>query len=105
MSNVQPVTVSAQADAKFVRILRCYKFMKQIKQIQLIVVLLLAMVLFTYGISLTALFLTIALCLGTMIYLVVSQENIISEMQRVLYNICLQSVTEQVEVSVDQNQD
>ena len=105
MSNVQPVTVSAQADANFVRILRCYKFMKQIKQIQLIIVLLLAMVPFTYGVGLTALFLTIALCLGTMIYLVVSQENIISEMQRALYNICLQSVTEQVEPHVDQNQD
>ena len=93
MSNEHPIHVSAQCNANFVRILRCYKFMKQIKQIELIVILLLAMVPFSYGIGLTALFLTIALCLDTMIYLVVSQENIISEMQRALYqmhfNTCL----------------
>ena len=74
--------------------------MKQIKQIELIVIILLAIVPFSYGIGLTA------LCLGTMIYIVVLQENIITEMQRALYNICIQSVTEQVETpDIDQNQD
>ena len=103
MSSMQPVTVNAQADGNFVRILRYYRQLKTIKQIQLICVLLLAMIPFTWGLGLVALFLTILLCLATMVYLVVSQENVISELQRALYNICLKSVTEQVEV--DQNED
>ena len=103
MTDVQLVTVSAQADHNFVTILRCYKHLKTIKQNQLICVLLLAMIPFTWGLGLVALFLTITLCLATMVYLVVSQENIISELQRALYGICLKSVSEQVEV--DQNED
>ena len=61
------------------------------------------MIPFTWGLGITALFLTISLCLATMVYLVVSQENVISELQQALYSICLKSVTEQVEV--DQNED
>ena len=106
MSDVQPITVTAQADRNFVIILNCYRHLKTIKKIQLICVLLLAMVPFTWGLGLVALFLTLSLCLATMVYLVVSQENIINELQRALYSICLKSVSEQVDVDqVDQNED
>ena len=65
------------------------------------------MVPFAWGISAIAVFLTLALCLGTMAYLVVSQENVISELQRALYSICLRSVSEQVNVDdqVNPNED
>ena len=91
-------------------ILNCYRHLKTIKKInkiQLICVLLLAMVPFAWGLGLVAVFLTLSLCLATMVYLVVSQENIISELQRALYSICLKSVSEQVNVDdqVDQNED
>ena len=107
MSDSRPITVTAQADRNFVIILSCYKHLKTIKKISLICVLLLAMVPFAWGISVIAVFLTLSLCLGTMVYLVVSQENVISELQRALYSICLKSVSEQVNVDdqVDQNED
>ena len=42
-----------------------------------------------------------------MAYLVVSQENVISELQRALYSICLRSVSEQINVDdqVNPNED
>ena len=56
------------------------------------------MVPFAWVVSAAAVILTLALCLGTMAYLVVSQENVISELQRALYSICLRSVSEQINV-------
>ena len=94
--NNNPITVTAQADANFVILLNAYKHLKAIKKIALISVLLLAMVPFAWGISAGAVVLTLALCLGTMAYLVVSQEQVISQLQRALYSICLKSVTDQV---------
>ena len=107
MSDSRPITVTAQADCNFVIILSCYKHLKTIKKISLICVLLLAMFPFAWGISAIAVFLTLSLCLGTMVYLCVSQENVISELQPALYSICLKSVSEQVNVDdqVDQNED
>ena len=64
----------------------------------LVCVLLLSMVLFAWGISTLAVFVTLVLCLGTLAYIVVSQEQVNSELQRALYSICLRSVTEQVNV-------
>ena len=69
----QPITVTAQADRNFVILLNAYKHLKAIKKIALISVLLVAMVPFAWGVS------AAALCLGTMAYLVVSQEQVISE--------------------------
>ena len=105
--NNQPITVTAHADRNFVIILNAYRHLKTIKKISLICVLLLAMVPFAWGISAVAVFLTLALCLGTMAYLVVSQENVISELQRALYSICLRSVSEQINVDdqVNPNED
>ena len=105
--NNQPITVTAHADRNFVIILNAYRHLKTIKKISLICVLLLAMVPFAWGISAIAVFLTLALCLGTMAYLVVSQENVISDLQRALYSICLRSVSEQVDVDdqVNPNED
>ena len=105
--NNQPITVTAHADRHFVIILNAYKHLKAIKKISLICVLLLTMVPFAWGISAVAVFLTLALCLGTMAYLVVSQENVISELQRALYSICLRSVSEQINVDdqVSPNED
>ena len=62
---------------------------------------------FAWGVSAAAVILTLALCLGTMAYLVVSQENVISELQRALYSICLRSVSEQINVDdqVNPNED
>ena len=107
MNNVQPVHVSATCDTNFVRILNCYKSMKINKQIQLLVLLLIIMVLFSYGIGFFGLFLTITVCVATMVYLVVQQEKIISEMQKSLYQICLKGISEQTEQpeDLDQNQD
>ena len=107
MSDSRPITVTAHADRNFVIILNAYRHLKTIKKISLICALLLAMVPFAWGISAIAVFLTLALCLGTMAYLVVSQENVISELQRALYSICLRSVSEQINVDdqVNPNED
>ena len=103
----QPITVTAQADRNFVILLNAYKHLKSIKKIALICVLLVAMVPFAWVISAAAVILTLGLCLGTMAYLVVSQEAVISELQRALYSICLKSVSEQVNIDddVDPSQD
>ena len=105
--NNRPITVTAHADRNFVILLNPYRHLKTIKKISLICVLLLTMVPFAWGISAIAVFLTLALCLGTMAYLVVSQENVISELQRALYSICLRSVSEQVNIDdqVNPNED
>ena len=101
--NNQPITVTAQADRNFVIILNAYRHLKTIKKITLICVLLLTMVPFAWGISVVVVFLTLALCLGTMAFLVVSQEQVISELQRALYSICLRSVSEQINVDDEVN--
>ena len=103
----QPITVTAHADRNFIILLNAYKHLKSIKKIALICVLLVAMVPFAWGVSAAAVILTIGLCLGTMAYLVVSQEAVISELQRALYSICLKSVSEQVNIDddVDPSQD
>lgn len=103
----QPITVTAHADRNFVILLNAYKHLKSIKKIALICVLLVAMVPFAWVISAAAVILTLGLCLGTMAYLVVSQEAVISELQRALYSICLRSVSEQVNIDddVDPSQD
>ena len=98
MSDGNPITVTAQADRNFVILLNAYKHLKVIKKIALISVLLIAMVPFAWGVSAGAVVLTLALCLGTMAYLVVSQEQVISELQRALYGICLRSVSDQVNI-------
>ena len=98
MSDGNPITVTAQADRNFVILLNAYKHLKVIKKIALISVLLIAMVPFAWGVSAAAVVLTLALCLGTMAYLVVSQEQVISELQRALYSICLKSVSDQVNI-------
>ena len=98
MSDSQPVTVSCVADRNFVTILNAYKHLKTIKKLTLVSVLILMMVPFAWGISSLAVFLTLALCLATLAYLVVSQEQVNSELQRALYSICLRSVTEQLNV-------
>ena len=98
MSDGNPITVTAQADRNFVILLNAYKHLKVIKKIALISVLLIAMVPFAWGVSAAAVVLTLALCLGTMAYLVVSQEQVISELQRALYGICLKSVSDQVNI-------
>ena len=105
--NNEPIHVSATYDTNFVHILRCYKSMKINKQIQLIVLLLVNMIPFSYGLGFLVLLLTITVCVGTMIYLIAQQEDIISEMQKSLYQICLKSITEQTDrpADVDQNQD
>ena len=105
--NNQPITVTAHADRNFVIILNAYKHLKAIKKISLICILLLAMVPFAWAVSAAAVILTLALCLGTMAYLVVSQEQVISELQRALYSICLRSVSEQINVDdqVNPNED
>ena len=105
--NNQSITVTAQADRNFVILLNAYKHLKAIKKMALICVLLVAMVPFAWGVSAAAVVLTLALCLGTMAYLVVSQEQVISELQRALYSICLKSVSDQVNIDdeVDPNQD
>ena len=103
----RPITVTAQADSNFIILLNGYKNLKSIKKIALICVLLLTMIPFAWGISAAAVILTLGLCLGTMAYLVVSMETVISELQRALYRICLRSVSEQVNIDgdVDPSQD
>ena len=103
----QSITVTAHADRNFIILLNAYKHLKSIKKIALICVLLVAMVPFAWGVSAAAVILTLGLCLGTMAYLVVSQEAVISELQRALYSICLRSVSEQVNIDddVDPSQD
>ena len=104
----QPITVTAHADRNFIILLNGYKHLKSIKKIALICVLLIIMVPFAWGVSAAAVILTLGLCLGTMAYLVVSMESVISELQRALYSICLRSVSEQVNIDdgdVDPSQD
>ena len=103
----QPITVTAHADSNFIILLNGYKHLKSIKKIALICVLLITMIPFAWGVSAAAVILTLGLCLGTMAYLVVSMESVISELQRALYSICLRSVSEQVNIDgdVDPSQD
>ena len=103
----QPITVTAHADRNFIILLNGYKHLKSIKKIALICVLLITMVPLAWGVSAAAVILTLGLCLGTMAYLVVSMESVISELQRALYSICLRSVSEQVNIDddVDPSQD
>ena len=105
--NNAPIMVTAQADRNFVIILNAYKHLKTIKKITLICVLILTMVPFVWGVSTLAVVLTLALCLGTLAYIVVSQEQVISELQRALYSICLRSVSEQVNADgeINSNED
>ena len=98
MSNDQPITVSCVADRNFVTFLTAYKHLKQLKQLTLVSCLLLSMVPFAWGVSTLLVFVTLVLCLGTLAYIVVSQERVNSELQRALYSICLRSVAEQVNV-------
>ena len=98
-----PVMVTAVADTNFVTILNAYKHLKTIKKLTLISVLFLAMMPFVYGISAVAVFVTLVLCLGTLAFIVVSQEQVITEIQRALYSICLRSVSEQVNVDGEMN--
>ena len=93
-----PIMVTCQADRNFVTILNAYRHLKIIKKLTLVSVLIIMTVPFAWGISSLAVFLTLALCLATLAYLVVSQEQVNSELQRALYSICLRSVTEQVNV-------
>ena len=101
-NNQQPITVTAQADRNFVILLNGYKHLKAIKKVTLICVLLVAMIPFAWTVSAAAVVLTLVLCLGTMAYLVVSQEQVISELQRALYSICLRSVSDQVNIDDDE---
>ena len=98
-----PVMVTAVADRNFVTILNAYKHLKTIKKLTLISVLFLTMMPFVYGISAVAVFVT----LGTLAFIVVSQEQVITEIQRALYSICLRSVSEQVNVDgeINSNED
>ena len=89
-------------------LLNGYKHLKEIKKITLICLLLVAMVPFAWIISAVAVFVTLALCLGTLAYVVISQEQVLSELQRALYSICLRSVSDQVDLNdgeVDPSQD
>ena len=88
MNNEQAVHVSATCDSNFVRILDCYKSMKIKNQIQYFVLLLIIMVPFSYGIGFLGLFLTITVCVVTVVYLLVQQVHI-------LYQNCLKSISEQ----------
>ena len=99
---MQPVHVQATCDFNFVRLLDVYKQMKIDRQIAYLLVILMIMILFSYGIGFIALIFTIAICIGTMMYLVVQQERIISDMQKSLYDICLRSIRESNE---EQSQD
>ena len=92
-----PIHVSATCDSNFVRILDVYRQLKINRQIQYLVLLFLPMVPFSHGIGFLGLFLTISVCVATMVYLVVQQEKIISQMQKSLYQICLRSISEQTE--------
>ena len=100
IQNQQPITVTAEADRNFVTLLNGYKHLKVIKKITLICLLLVAMVPFAWIISAVAVFVTLALCLGTLAYVVISQEQVLSELQRALYSICLKSVSDQVDLNV-----
>ena len=108
IQNQQPITVTAEADRNFVTLLNGYNHLKEIKKITLICLLLVAMVPFAWVISAVAVFVTLALCLGTLAYVVISQEQVLSELQRALYSICLRSVSDQVDLNdgeVDPSQD
>ena len=96
-----PIHVSATCGSNFVRILDVYRQLKINRQIQYLVLLLIVMIPFTYGIGFLGLFLTISVCVATMVYLVVQQEKIISQMQKSLYQICLKSISEQTEELAD----
>ena len=65
------------------------------------------MISFSGGLGFLDLFLTITVCVVTMVYLVIQQEKIISDMQKSLYQTCLKSISEQAEQpeDLDQNQD
>ena len=98
------VRVTATCDAEFVRLLQAYKNLKGIKHNLLIALCLIIMLPFTYALTFGCVFALISLLAGIMTYLVISQQNTIDEIQRSLYNICVKSVSEQVQ-RIGSNQD
>ena len=91
------VYVTATCDNEFVRLLQAYKNLKGIKHNLLLTLCLIIMLPFTYALGFACVFLLISLLAGIMTYLVISQQNTIDEIQRSLYNICVKSVSEQVQ--------
>ena len=89
--------VTATCDAEFVRLLQAYKTLKSIKHNLIICLVLVIMLPFTYALTFACVFALISLLAGIMTYLVISQQNTIDEIQRSLYNICVKSVSEQVQ--------
>ena len=97
------VRVTATCDAEFVRLLQAYKNLKGIKH-NLLITLCIIMLPFTYALTFACVFALISLLAGIMTYLVIRQQKTIDEIQRSLYNICVKSVSEQVQ-RVGSNQD
>ena len=91
------VRVTATCDAEFVRLLQAYKNLKGIKHNLIICLCLIIMLPFTFALTFGCVFALISLLAGIMTYLVISQQNTIDEIQRSLYNICVKSVSEQVQ--------
>ena len=91
------VHVTASCDAEFVRLLQAYKSLKAIKHNLIICLVLVIMLPFTYILTFACVFALISLLAGIMTYLVISQQQTIDEIQRLLYNICVKSVSEQVQ--------
>ena len=91
------VHVTASCDAEFVRLLQAYKNLKAIKHNLIICLVLVIMLPFTYILTFACVFALISLLAGIMTYLVISQQQTIDEIQRSLYNICVKSVSEQVQ--------
>ena len=89
------VRVTASCDAEFVRLLQAYKNLKGIKHNLLICLCLIIMLPFTYALTFG--------CVGWNNN-IFGQQNTIDEIQRSLYNICVKSVSEQVQ-RIGSNQD
>ena len=89
--------ITASCDQDFVRLLQAYKDLKRIKQNSLLALCLCIMLPFSYAVGFLCVFLLVSLLAGVMVYLVISQQNTIDEIQRSLYSICLKNVSEQAQ--------
>ena len=84
-------------------LLSIYKKLKIQLNINTIFTFLLMSAPFSYYLGLVALLTTVVVCGCTMLYLVIEKQQMIKQMQKSLYSICLKSIAGQVSDSDNSN--
>ena len=92
---MRTVAVEAEYGTEFAILSSIYKKLKIQYKIFFILTFLLMAAQFSYHLGLAALLTTVIVCGHTMLYLVIEQQQMIKQMQKSLYSICLKSIAAQ----------